>query len=78
MSIRLEEKMKALEAKALELEEMLITLVGVVDKIANPTSEKLPDRAISAHRGPSSLCPYCQEKPAHHLHVVNCPKRKKA
>lgn len=67
MSIQLQHRVSALEAEVKALRQ---TLSDVLTAMAEP-EPKNPN-------GPRQLCPKCGEKPAYHLHVVNCRGKKGA
>lgn len=68
MSIAMEGRVRVLEAEVKRLNEVL---TGLLDVMSAQAEAKTPGN------GPRQMCPKCNEKPAYHLHVINCkgPKR---
>ena len=64
MSIQMWQEIKALKARVekLEAKEAMRVVVS--------------NNAIVKQEMIKKLCPHCQEKPAYHFHVKNCPKNK--
>lgn len=69
MSIQLTQRVSVLEAEVKALRQ---TLAEVLAVMAEP-----PEPKANQH-GPRQLCPKCGEKPAYHLHVINCRGKKGA
>lgn len=67
MSMALQSRVSVLEAEVKALREALAEVLAVM---AEP-----PEPKANQH-GPRQLCPKCGEKPAYHLHVVNCRGKK--
>ena len=68
MSMQLTGRVSVLEAEVKALRE---TLSEVLASLAEPEPKANP-------QGPRQLCPKCGEKPAYHLHVVNCKGKRGA
>ena len=69
MSMQLTGRVSVLEAEVKALRE---TLAEVLAAMAEPQEQK------ANQQGPRTMCPKCGEKPAYHLHVVNCKGKRGA
>lgn len=68
MSRELQNRVSSLEAEVKRLNEKIVSIVAALTE---------PEPRVN-QQGPRAMCPHCGEKPAYHLHVINCPARKGA